>query len=731
MAEVEESLLPSRTPIENKEEKQKNNKWLLGPVLLATAYVGKMALFSLNNSPKDEELFTSSSSLIINVDSGYGQPSSITRGFYPDIKAIVEPYRVATFSVSSETSSLETSTLSWSVVEETIVNENERELFDSIAFSQQDDKSIYYSPSFSLEPKFHVQNEVKLESTDSVSHHEFGAVAGKRILISVQCSKTGEKTSMVVHGKYVRRELRSLSEKDSELYLSAMHTVYTTDTKTGIEKYGDSYLGYDYFAYHHLGPAQLNHPWHNTPVFFTSHSVFSAQFETSMQLIEPSVSMCYWDFVEDSEKYSDVRTLKNGWAESDIWSSKWFGPMAFSEDGLFETKEISNTEKRLSGRWGDLPMCMSASEDLGQNGRTGFQYNSYALSRDVNNNNPAMFATRSFEICGLKTTSMGLPGCYELLGALNSPDMPTFHSNSEGGLHNSLHPKLGGAWECGYDFRHLEHRMKTLGKEYPGIISDMVTNLQGLWRIAYFTGELVRPEHCELSTPFEECQLSCSDLESELAEVSGVSEFNGNWHASEPSGETLSSDRWDAHFRSKVVIGKDHPTVKLDIDIDEETGRYYFTGVDKDDYTIHDEIKAALVVGTCRPGKIGEFMGPLGAAQDPMFFPIHSQFERAWHYMRIVKGMSSEWNIAPAEDDPSSSIFTPTGWAYDDPVEPFTEIFGVKRSPLGTMYTNQEIAAMVNPVRSQFLPFIYADTSFDVCAYGLENDEGDTTEVQV
>jgi hypothetical protein len=342
MPEIE-PLLPSNCEdLQTEEERLPNHKskWVILPIFFAALYIGNKAMDSNKSQMPDEAIDKDSlaaSGMSIKAHSGYGEPSSISQGFYSDISAVVEPHRVATFFVSSESiSNMRTATFNWIIVEETETTskKDDDEFFDSEAFSQQEDTTKYVPTSYSLEPNFDMEKAYKLESTSSIAYSKFGAISGKRMLVIAECLDTGETASVVVHGKYVRRELRSLTKKDRELYLEAMHKVYTTDTKTGRELYGDKYLGHDHFAYHHLGPAQLNHPWHNTPVFFTAHAMFSAQFEKSMQLVEPSVAMHYWDYVMDSEKYSDTRKFKNGWAESDIWSSDYFGPMTFSDDGL-------------------------------------------------------------------------------------------------------------------------------------------------------------------------------------------------------------------------------------------------------------------------------------------------------------------------------------------------------------------------------------------------------------
>jgi hypothetical protein len=42
------------------------------------------------------------------------------------------------------------------------------------------------------------------------------------------------------------------------------------------------------------------------------------------------------------------------------------------------------------------------------------------------------------------------------------------------------------------------------------------------------------------------------------------------------------------------------------------------------------------------------------------------------------------------------------------------EVYGVKRLPSGSVFTNRELVAMFDPSRTE-LPYVFDDTSFKVC----------------
>ena len=139
--------------------------------------------------------------------------------------------------------------------------------------------------------------------------------------------------SFLVTAKYVRRELRDLSDADRERYFSALHVVYSTDDAAGRTLYGDDFKSAAWFVRQHLyGAAQRDcDHWHDDAGFMTHHVGVTMLLERSLQAVDASVCSHYWDYTLDAAKsqntgepYGDV---------SELFQDDWFG--TGSEKGDF------------------------------------------------------------------------------------------------------------------------------------------------------------------------------------------------------------------------------------------------------------------------------------------------------------------------------------------------------------------------------------------------------------
>ena len=97
--------------------------------------------------------------------------------------------------------------------------------------------------------------------------------------------------------KYVRRELRKLTNDDRALYFDAMSTIYNLDDDTGTQLYGSYFRTGAYFTKKHLAAMSLEGctPWHTGTVFLTSHAAMTREFEMALQSIYPVLAAPYVD----------------------------------------------------------------------------------------------------------------------------------------------------------------------------------------------------------------------------------------------------------------------------------------------------------------------------------------------------------------------------------------------------------------------------------------------------
>ncbi len=147
--------------------------------------------------------------------------------------------------------------------------------------------------------------------------------------------------SFTIASKYIRREIRSLSDEDREKVLDAIQILYTTDDVSGKEKYGEKYMSMETFLYFHLkgaGTSDCDH-WHDGAGIVTHHAAITLTFEQSLQSIDSSIALPYWEYSYDAMVYDDYR-------DSPFFYPDWFG-----------TASPENEQHAvMSGRWANISM---------------------------------------------------------------------------------------------------------------------------------------------------------------------------------------------------------------------------------------------------------------------------------------------------------------------------------------------------------------------------------------
>ena len=140
----------------------------------------------------------------------------------------------------------------------------------------------------------------------------------------------------------MRRELRDLHEGDREAFLSAMATLYATDTDTGRAQYGAQYkCAHDFVRIHNSlsGRLDCDH-LHGGLGFLPQHAAMTYSLELSLQSVDPSIAMPFWDYtIEQSRMTGNGDVAIQSWYDnSEVFQDDWFGPMG-------------NTDGELAGGW--------------------------------------------------------------------------------------------------------------------------------------------------------------------------------------------------------------------------------------------------------------------------------------------------------------------------------------------------------------------------------------------
>ena len=170
----------------------------------------------------------------------------------------------------------------------------------------------------------------------------------------------GFTATLAVTVKYVRHEIRSLSEDDRGAFLDALSVCYGTQDDEGKRTYGDKYRSSHYMIRKHLEGAaskDCDH-WHDDAGIVNHHVAFTLEMEQALQAVNPAVTIPYWDYSFDSYYYNASAKscgdacLGSDWTASDVWTDDWFGPIANASSGYAVAG---------SGRFAWLPVMSRAS----------------------------------------------------------------------------------------------------------------------------------------------------------------------------------------------------------------------------------------------------------------------------------------------------------------------------------------------------------------------------------
>jgi hypothetical protein len=295
---------------------------------------------------------------------------------------------------------------------------------------------------------------------------------------------------------YVRREIRALSDTDQGTVMDTMYTLWSVDEETGQETYGENYHDSNYLLkFHHFNAAwrESDHI-HEGNGFLAQHLKMTNIFEASMQSVDASVSLPYWDFTIDSNMGKSA-------PDSVVFSAPLFGSMTKPSDYSwgFQTTDAIDDGRIPDGRWADLKADMNdAFPDL----KAGYGY-----MRAPWNMNPSPYLTRfaaDYQI------GVSLPTCTQHYAIIaESADLMDFMYDIENGPHATAHALAGGTYGCDlmmplYDAGYISDE-----SSLKSICSKWVFYLKEFYRYGYITPN----DECTVAddTDSSTCGFTCDD----------------------------------------------------------------------------------------------------------------------------------------------------------------------------------------------------------------------------
>lgn len=426
-----------------KEDENKANKWskmmniFAFTILLIT--MGFVMYIGVSNTPRNlSSLLRQSADMdikIIGSDPVYGSNADLMN--YLPWDALIEPNKAQILSIQSFT-------LGNSVIDTTD---------SAYTFVWSINGAQYYGTSVT----------VTVTSTGTTS-----------VTVSVSYSKGPTKPLskiFTVGVKYIRREIRSLTDDDRNTFLNALQTLYTTSTVDGQAKYGSKYKSAEDFLLKHLnGAAKVDcDHWHDGAGIVTHHAAISLELEQSLQAINPTIALPYWEYGKDYQLY-------DYWWQSPIFNDDWFG----------EASPSTADHSLRSGRWAGLKFPDGSSYksnwDISSSKSLNPFVNGQGHLRSPWNNNPSQVLSRCNRTYGADETVM--PKCDEINSCFKSASLADMSNCLNGVTHGPVHVLIGGTWSSKADDTTLLTSI------------DRVLLFKLLWR----TGYTRCPESCDGSS---------------------------------------------------------------------------------------------------------------------------------------------------------------------------------------------------------------------------------------
>ena len=314
-----------------------------------------------------------------------------------------------------------------------------------------------------------------------------------------------------VKATYVRREIRTLTDAAREAFLSALETTYKVDQKDGEQLYGSKYKSMASLVELHLQGAaskSCDH-WHDDAGILTHHMGFTLQLEQSLQAIDNTVAMPYWDYTADAY-YLGIDQIH----KSQIFQPDWLGAISpKGEDHVVDEGRWAYTEVHKYPKDSDRDLIR----------------NPYGLLRSPWNTDKTPFITRYKDVLGVRGGGFSVPGCSDFKTTYKKDWIGDFFSDLNGALHGPVHIIIGGQW----DFDSSRFNLTMLDEEsgMPEASGFFLLSSKFLWR----QGFVRCPEFCSDDTGNQDCECTCPREITEnwkpyeVMQATGQLDLNNGW----------------------------------------------------------------------------------------------------------------------------------------------------------------------------------------------------------
>ncbi|CAM9793594.1 unnamed protein product [Ectocarpus sp. 12 AP-2014] len=599
---------------------------------------------------------------------------------------LVEPYKKTTISVTGPASSSGSTSYTWLLVRE---DDDEPEAVD-LEVVEQDDAPSGSSVEVTL---------IEAGATYSlrVQQRELAPEGGGDTSVPVVVS---EKTIQVTC-KHVRRELRDLTAADRTAFFSAMQEFYTVNLEAGKEKYGKTFANSKIMSTYHNS---RNYCFHSGMHFLNAHASFDLWAEQSLQMIDPTVAMHYWDFT------IDAATLGPDWADSVIFSNDMYGSALGSPDNGYQISE---------GWFADVKSIYDPDETfLQEQINPGHSLYGYVDARF--NIQAVDGVSRTASYCGVRG-EMEFATCNVVINCFEHNDnISDWNECMEDQVHAANHGMMGGAFNCNVDMVQFQ-------EDHPGFKAGLLSFALEYMLVGLWPGNTFMQSHntCDMSCTVgqtQDCGCTCdtdfydwSDDEVYDKMETKMETMNNRAHGEKyvyrDHGATYQYgfQQVSTHqthccvlpYAPRIGVPRraiTKPTLPRLIPVP-PSARPQQNGVRLD----HDDnmlLMRTLLTLACEPGALGAMsVGP--SILDPAFWALHPIFEKATQILQLSPTYKDTYDFTWVGKDCGDGV---SGGQVDETM-PFTERdfgFGDGDEPL----TNQEIIDFLFPTNPR-LPYVY------------------------
>ena len=511
-------------------------------------------------------------------------------------------------------------------------------------------------------------------STVSVTINEAGGSLKSCSVKVVYYNSNGEKKiynkSFDVALKYVRREIRSMSDDELSTWLDAMKIYYTTSTSEGQEKYGSKYFSAEESLHYHLNGAartDCDH-WHDGAGIVVKHMSFTLAVEQSLQAIDPSITMPYWEYAQDEYLYD-----------------YWFESTIFDDDVLGTASPTTSDHSLTTGIWANIEAPDGSDYtdfDVASEGTLNPYINAYGYLRAPWNNNPTPIISRyNYTYDKLASDVLPYPACHTMFSCYNVTTLASMHDCLNGNTHGPVHIYIGGTWGQTSDLWD----------------DDDITFLQGIDKLLYFKmlwrmGYTRCPDSCDEDKDSDAGICLCA-VPDEYVDTYGAKYLLEEAGIYDLIKTNIGKDS-DGTIALKVLRALEDPGI---------VGEMFSSGASYDPtfWPLHGQIER--MVGLKR---LKVDLGEAGS------------FDETWGYdtnnYKYLRGICDWSNVTDVNDLtlPSCTMGADVicdGHNEDDVLE-FTNFLNQDET-----YTNREFYTFIHPNNID-LPYVYDDYEFDYCA---------------